>query len=603
MKVPVVLSSLVAVASAVTVAEINGNRFLSPLQDQNVTAVEGLVLAKGPNGIWIRSTQPDDDDLTSEAVYVFDRNVGSSLAVGDIIQLDGTILEYRSTDTHMFLTEISRPRNVQIISRNSPVVAYVVGEDTLNPPTEQFTGLDNGDVFAVPNDVARLSAVNPVLDPSQYAMDFWEALCGELVTIKSPVGVTRPNQYGDTWVLGTWPATGRNEHGGLTMTDKDGNPEAVVIGTPLDGTRNPETKMGDQFADITGVVTYAFGFYRILPLTAITVETPASSDAEPTTLESRGDCRAITVGSYNVENLWTQSAHLSDIAANIIQYMKTPDLIFVQEVQDNNGPTNDDVASANLTLAALTASIEEQSGILYDFVEVEPVRNQDGGQPGGNIRNAYLYRRDVIELYQPNQGGSTDEAVVVEGPALNFNPGRIDIGNPAWDASRKPLVAAWRAIRGPTNKPFFTVNVHNGSKGGSSPLHGDPRPPVNNGVDKRGEQVESIGTFIESILSQDPKARIIAAGDFNEFDFVRPQVLLREKYNMTHLSTHSLPETERYSYVFDMNSQQLDHIYVSPALVNEQAKIEHIHLAAWLAYPDLVSDHDPLVAVLNVCGC
>lgn len=277
-------------------------------------------------------------------------------------------------------------------------------------------------------------------------------------------------------------------------TTIDGNPEAIVIGTPLDGTRNPESKMGDKFADITGIVTYAFGFYRILPLTAITIETPASSEADPTSLESRGDCRAITVGSYNVENLWTESDHLADIAANIVHYMKTPDLIFVQEVQDNNGPTDDDVVSANLTLATLAASIEEQSGgILYDFVEVEPVRNQDGGQPGGNIRNAYLYRPDVIELYQPHQGRSTDEAVVIDGPGLTFNPGRIDVRNPAWEASRKPLVASWRAVRGPRDKPFFTVNVHNGSKGGSSTLHGDPRPPINNGVEKRAEQVESIG--------------------------------------------------------------------------------------------------------------
>lgn len=95
MKASLVLLSAVGAASAATVAEINGNRFLSPLQDQNVTGVEGLVLAKGPNGLWIRSTQPDDDDLTSEAVYVFDRNVGDGLAVGDIIQLDGTVFEYR----------------------------------------------------------------------------------------------------------------------------------------------------------------------------------------------------------------------------------------------------------------------------------------------------------------------------------------------------------------------------------------------------------------------------------------------------------------------------------------------------------------------------
>jgi predicted extracellular nuclease len=387
------------------------------------------------------------------------------------------------------------------------------------------------------------------------------------------------------------------------LTSKDANPEAIVIGTPLDGTRNPETKMGDKFAEITGVVTYAFGFYRILPLTALVVEEEALANAGPTTLTSRGDCRGLTFGSYNVENLWTGSEHLAAVAGHIVDYLKTPDFLFLQEVQDNNGPTNDLVVSANVTLATLVASIEAQSGIAYDFVEVEPVRNQDGGQTGGNIRNAYLFRPDVIELWKPNQGGSTDEAVVLENGELSFNPGRIDIGNAAWANSRKPLVAAWRAIRGPKNKPFYTVNVHNGSKGGSSTLHGDARPPVNNGVEKRAQQTESIGAFFDALIAQDPKARIIAAGDFNEFSFVLPQQILTGKHNLTELDILTLPEVERYSYVFDGNAQQLDHMYISPGLVNSAAKIEHLHISSWLRYPDITSDHDPLVSYLNVCGC
>ncbi|KAM0331632.1 hypothetical protein ACHAQA_003311 [Verticillium albo-atrum] len=604
MKVPAALLSLVGAVAATTIAEINGNSYGSPLQGQNVTAVEGLVLAKGPNGVWIRSTVPDDDDLTSEAVYVFDRNVGANLAVGDIIKVDGTILEYRSTNTHLYLTEIATPRNVEVVSRNNPVVAYVIGEDTPSPPTEQFSSLDDGDVFGVPNDVRRVSVVKPVLDPSKYGMDFWEALNGELVTIKTPVGVTRPNSFGDTWVLGTWPATGRNKHEGITMTDKDGNPETVLIGSPLDGTRNPETKMGDKLADITGVVTYSFGFYRILPLTAVKVDSEATANQGPTTISSSGDCRGITFGSYNVENLWPESEHLPDVASQIIEYLKTPDLIFLQEVQDSNGPTNDLVVSANVTLATLAGEIEAQSGVVYEWLNVDPVRNQDGGQPGGNIQTAYLYRPDILEVYKPNQGGPLDSSVVVDGPALSFNPGRIDINNDAaWANSRKPLVASWRAIKGPKTKPFFTINVHNGSKGGSSTLHGDARPPINNGVEKRLLQTGSIGAFIDTLYAEDPKARIIVSGDFNEFAFVAPMKLLSEKHKMTSLSKHSLPATERYSYVFDGNAQQLDHMFVSPSLVNEKAKLEHLHVSSWLRYADIVSDHDPLIAQLNVCGC
>ena len=81
-------------ASALTIAQINGNRFISPYKDQTVTDLLGLVVAKGPSGIWIRSTTPDNDAATSEAIYVFG-NAGNSTAVGDIIKLDGKVLEYR----------------------------------------------------------------------------------------------------------------------------------------------------------------------------------------------------------------------------------------------------------------------------------------------------------------------------------------------------------------------------------------------------------------------------------------------------------------------------------------------------------------------------
>lgn len=143
--------------------------------------------------------------------------------------------------------------------------------------------------------------------------------------------------------------------------------------------------------------------------------------------------------------------------------------------------------TANQTLAALADGIEESSGVVYDWAEVIPDNNEDGGQPGGNIRQAYLYRPDVIELVNPNQGDADDVNAVLDGPSLKYNPGRIDPANPAWDDSRKPLVAEWRPVKG-TKKSFFTVNVHFGSKGGSTSVHGDARTPVNKGVEKRTEQ-------------------------------------------------------------------------------------------------------------------
>lgn len=85
-----------------------------------------------------------------------------------------------------------------------------------------------------------------------------------------------------------------------------------------------------------------FGFYRILPLTRLTT-TRSRSPAlpPPTRLVSTGVCEGLTVGVYNVENLSPTSSNLPQIAADIVRYMRSPPLVFIQEIQDDNGPTND----------------------------------------------------------------------------------------------------------------------------------------------------------------------------------------------------------------------------------------------------------------------
>ena len=145
-----------------------------------------------------------------------------------------------------------------------------------------------------------------------------------------------------------------------------------------------------------------------------------------------------------------------------------------------------------MTLSTLVEAIRVKSGITYAFTDIVPVDDQDGGQPGGNIRVAYLYNPAVIRLRNPNPGSSTDVNEVLSGPELKYNPGRIDpLNAAAWNASRKPLAAAWETLDG-KNK-FFTVNVHFASKGGSSSIEGDARPPVNGVVDVRTLQANVTG--------------------------------------------------------------------------------------------------------------
>ncbi|KAL8927682.1 MAG: hypothetical protein Q9172_001242 [Xanthocarpia lactea] len=598
-------------ASAITVAEITGDKYLSSLSRSAFTNLTGLVTAKGPNGLWIRSTNPDDNEQTSESVYVFSRTIGANLTAGDIITLDGNVTEFRTSNDFLFLTEVTSPRNVQVVSTGNPVEPVVLGAQTsgiigdkdVSPPTEQYSGLDNGDVFGVPNNVSRISQVNPQLDPKLYGMDFWESLSGELVTIQGVTALGRQaNRFGDQWVRGNWTSTGQNSRGGLTVRDRDSNPETIIVGSPLDGTRNPNTtKLGDSLTDITGIVQYNFGFYSILPLTAPSVTSSLSTLPSPANVKSKGQCNALTFGDYNIENFTPNNPRTPLLAEHIANYLGAPTVVFLQEVQDDSGATNNGVVDANLTLSGLTQALQERTGIPYDFVDVDPVNNADGGQPGGNIRNAYLFNPREVRLYKPNPGSSTDANAVLPGPSLRFNPGRIDSPG-VFTSSRKPLVAQWETLDGKGN--FFTVNVHWTSKGGSTSLQGDPRPPVNGGIQNRNAQANATGSFIAQILAQDRKAAVIAAGDFNEFKTVEPLERFVEISGLQDLDIVSgLPEVERYTYTFSSSQQQLDHMFVSPqvAKIVEREDYAHVHVNTWVAEEDVASDHDPTVASLNVC--
>jgi predicted extracellular nuclease len=94
----------------------------------------------------------------------------------------------------------------------------------------------------------------------------------------------------------------------------------------------------------------------------------------------------------------------------------------------------------------------------------------------------------------------------------------------------------------------------------------------------------------------------MTAGDFNEFAFVEP---LRQYVSISGLqdadAAAKINELERYTYLFDMNAQQLDHLFVSESLARK-VKYEHIHVNTWPEYDAQVSDHDPSVARLDVCA-
>ena len=108
--------------------------------------------------------------------------------------------------------------------------------------------------------------------------------------------------------------------------------------------------------------------------------------------------------------------------------------------------------------------------------------------------------------------------------------------------------------------------------------------------------------FVSTILERDSQASIITGGDFNEFVQTRSAFASLDGLLIEADEVANIPPFERYTYVFQQSTQQLDHIFVSNAIAERGVEMEHIHVNNWSpSFSARVSDHDPSVAKLKVC--
>ena len=173
---------------------------------------------------------------------------------------------------------------------------------------------------------------------------------------------------------------------------------------------------------------------------------------------------------------------------------------------------------------------------------------------------------------------------------LHFSPGRIDPTNAAFNNSRKPLAGEFRFH----SSTLFVIGNHFNSKGGDNPLFGRFQPPVLASEPQRVQQAQAVNGFVDQILAENASANVIVLGDLNDFDWSTPLTTLRGSPPVLSNLYSTLPVQERYSYVFDGNSQALDHILVSPNLEGKVRSFDPVHVNAEFA--TRASDHDPLVA-------
>jgi uncharacterized protein len=568
--------------------DVQGNTRLSPLAGQTVHNVPGIVTGvrtTGSGGFWIIDPNPDADPATSEGLFVF---TGSSAKpnVGDGVVVSGRVQEFYplgtgetvATTANQSITELSNNPTWIRVSTDNPV-----------PPAEVLTP----DTVPVGYTASPGGSIEPLpLQPSTFALDFYESREGMPLRVEDARVVGPTDGFRALWVTSK-PDQNRTSRGAtIYKSYDDPNSGRLKIESLLPGAF-PSANVGDVLTGVTeGPLDYSrFGGYV---LEATTLGTLVSGGIEREVTRPQED-KELAVATYNVENLapTNPQSKFDRLAAGIVTHLASPDVVALEEIQDNNGAVNDGTVAADVTLQRFVDAIVAAGGPRYEWRQIDPVNLADGGEPGGNIRQGFLFNPDRITFVDRPGGDATTpvEVLRVDGHAqLSVSPGRLDPTNPAFANSRKPLAGEF--VFG--DKTVFIVAVHFNSKGGDQPLHGRIQPPIRVSEVQRHAQAAVVRDFLDDLHAADKHASAVVLGDFNDFQFSETIQIITEGGAARSLMDQ-LPENERYSYVFEANAQVLDQILVTPTLPRVDYDVVHINAE----FADQASDHDPQVARLS----
>ncbi len=643
--------------SGLRIHDIQGRQHLSPYRGSFALDVPGVVTARRFNGFYFQDAQADADDRTSEGIFVFTgASPPAAAAVGSGVLVSGRVTEFRAGCTpsctppdfpagdfgssafpNLSITELDRatvtpggaatiePTVVGAGGRRPP--STVIDDDTPDPQVDD-PPLISGNVEDKSGAPLDTAGQDPTFDPDEDGIDFYESLEGMLTRIDDAVVVEPTNTFGvgsagENSEIAVLADDGRgarirSPRGPVLVRGFDTrlpheyrfgdfNPERIILNDPVARDSGEEAapagaQVGDSFGGpIDAVVDYSFGNYKFLARRFPALEDgrlkPAKAPA--------ADKNELAVGSYNVENLdpVNDAARIRLIAGQIVRNLRAPDILGVQELQDADGEGPGGPAG-DATFEALVQAIADEGGPAYEFRQIDPLHNQDGGAPNANIRVGFLFRPDRVSFVDRPGGtavNGTEDDPAERGAQLTFSPGRIEPADPVWEDSRKPLAGEFR-FRGRT---LFVVANHFASKGGDAPLFGRFQEPYRPSELQRRGQARVVNGWVERLLDADRHARIVVLGDLNDFEFSETINVLERGAPGSRSELADLwdllPQREHYSYIFQGNGQVLDHILASKTLMSPKPDFAPVHMNSEFA-EEQQSDHDPPLARLRVTG-
>lgn len=539
----------VAAGPVVPLATVRGDGFTSSQVGKTVTT-QGVVTALNGIGFYIQPLGAPGED-TGGGVLV--RLSGSGVAPGDVVQVTGMVRECRNKQAIFDRTvvELSNRPNVKILeSGHALPPAVTLGEGGLGEPPKDRKG----------------------------ATEFWRSMLGKRVIVGNGTAISASNRFGDLVILPDgWKVDPkqRTAEGGVLLIEGEENFTKVGLKARENVGGLPSVSVGDRVTGVEGVVTYRSGDFQLELVKAAEVTPTPKAEPKPTKLV--GNDKQLTMASMNTLNLHLgEATRAKRLAERLVFDMSSPDIVALQEIQDNDGPIQSNIVDASETYAMLIEKILAAGGPQYAWADLPPVANADGGQPGANIRTGYLYRPDRVELVE----GSLE---------------RIGAGSAAFEGTRKSLVARFKF----NGHEIVTVNNHLTSRRGSTPWNAEVDELVVGGAERRLAQAEEISATIAALRQKSPKADVLVVGDYNDFPKSKPLSALTGK-GMTNLSL-LVPAEERYDYNYRGSLQALTSVVGNQGLVDDgRIEIEYLHHNSLNPIDD--SDHDHVIVRVTVPG-
>ncbi len=549
----------------------------SPLVNQTVL-VQGIVTAdyqsnlqRGGFYVQEEAADVDADDQTSEGIFVYcdpdgpysfqnnandirnPRECAVDVAVGDLVDVSGTVQEIRD-ETRINVVHGS----VVVVSSGHPLPAPV----PLNLALDLVTpGLARA-AFYEPYE-GMLVSIEDTLTVAEY---FQLARFGEVVLYQGG----RPHQYthvDDTPTSAEFAIyTADLERRRLVMDDDSSvenvplvrTPSAIFLPQPAGlgtGTQGVNYfRGGDTLTGLTGILSFAFSNWRILPVADPAAVFTVANPRPTTPPEVSG---SLVISSFNVLNYFTtlgsrgatSSAELDRQAAKIVAALTAinADIFGLMEIENSVAAVEDLVDRLNTALGAE----------VYAFIPTGVIGTDE-------IAVAILYKLATVTPI-----GTT---AVLDDPAF-VNPFNADT-----DRNRPAIAQTFR--ENATDAALTVVVNHLKSKGSTCGAgDDDPLQGSCNGTRTAAAQV------LVNWLTTDPTGTgeqdILIIGDLNSYAGEDPIDALRAGAGaLQFVDLQGGVASENYSYVFDGMLGYLDHALASTTLAPQVVAVAEWHINA-----------------------